>query len=68
MHIHDVAPDGVEQLCETKGMRMTGQRRVIARVLATAEDHPDVEDIHRRACAIDSHISLATVYRTLRLM
>ena len=48
-------------------MRMTDQRRVIARVIAAAVDHPDVEELHRRAAAIDSHISIATVYRTVRL-
>jgi Fur family transcriptional regulator, ferric uptake regulator len=59
--------DRVEQLCADKGMRMTDQRRVIARVLSMAKDHPDVEELHRRAVAIDSHISIATVYRTVRL-
>lgn len=48
-------------------MRMTGQRRVIARVLSEAEDHPDVEEVHRRASALDPRISLSTVYRTVRL-
>lgn len=57
----------IELLCQEKGMRMTGQRRTIARVLSAATDHPDVEEVHRRAAAIDSHISIATVYRTVRL-
>ncbi len=57
----------LEKLCIEKGMRMTEQRRVIARVLSRAEDHPDVEELHRRAYAIDPHISIATVYRTVRL-
>ncbi|MBP2159881.1 Fur family ferric uptake transcriptional regulator [Asticcacaulis solisilvae] len=48
-------------------MRMTDQRRVVARVLSTAEDHPDVEELYHRAHAVDPHISLATVYRTVRL-
>src|SRR3954467_15964780 len=48
-------------------MRMTEQRRVIARVLSGAHDHPDVEELHRRAHAVDPHISIATVYRTVRL-
>ncbi|MCR5873996.1 transcriptional repressor [Phenylobacterium sp. J426] len=48
-------------------MRMTEQRRVIARVLSTSSDHPDVEELHRRAHAVDPHISIATVYRTVRL-
>ena len=59
--------DRLEKLCIDKGMRMTEQRRVIARVLSTSEDHPDVEELHRRAHAIDPHISIATVYRTVRL-
>ena len=61
-------PDRIEQLCIEKGMRMTEQRRVIARVLSQAHDHPDVEELHRRAHAIDPHISIATVYRTVRLL
>jgi Fur family ferric uptake transcriptional regulator len=60
-------PDRVEKLCMDKGMRMTDQRRVIARVLSDAHDHPDVEELHRRAHALDPHISIATVYRTVRL-
>ena len=59
--------DRLEKLCVEKGMRMTEQRRVIARVLSLASDHPDVEELHRRAHAIDPHISIATVYRTVRL-
>ena len=47
---------------------MTGQRRLIARVLSEAEDHPDVEELYRRASALDGHISVATVYRTVRLL
>jgi Fur family transcriptional regulator, ferric uptake regulator len=59
--------DSIEQLCVAKGLKMTGQRRVIARVLSDAADHPDVEMVHRRAIAIDPKISIATVYRTVRL-
>ena len=59
--------DRIEKLCVEHGMRMTEQRRVIARVLSAAEDHPDVEELYRRASAIDPHISIATVYRTVRL-
>jgi len=59
--------DRLERLCIEKGMRMTEQRRVIARVLSVAHDHPDVEELHRRAHALDPHISIATVYRTVRL-
>jgi Fur family ferric uptake transcriptional regulator len=57
----------LEQLCIEKGLKMTEQRRVIARVLSEAEDHPDVEQVYRRATQIDPHISIATVYRTVRL-
>ncbi len=60
----------IEQACIDKGMKMTEQRRVVARVLSDASDahdHPDVEEVYRRASAIDKRISLATVYRTLRL-
>lgn len=57
----------IETACIAKGLRMTGQRRTIARVIAEAVDHPDVEELHRRAAALDNRISLATVYRTVRL-
>lgn len=57
----------IEALCSEKGLRITDQRRVIARVLSEAQDHPDVEELHRRAAAIDPRISIATVYRTVRL-
>jgi Fur family ferric uptake transcriptional regulator len=57
----------IEALCAEKGLRITEQRRVIARVLSEAEDHPDVEALHARAVAIDPGISIATVYRTVRL-
>ena len=57
----------VEALCAAKGLRITDQRRVIARILSEADDHPDVEALHARAAAIDSRISIATVYRTVRL-
>ncbi|MBP8230862.1 MULTISPECIES: Fur family transcriptional regulator [Rhizorhabdus] len=57
----------IEQLCADKGLRITEQRRVIARVLSDAEDHPDVELLHQRAATIDPGISIATVYRTVRL-
>lgn len=57
----------LEQLCADKGLRITEQRRVIARVLSESEDHPDVEMLHERANKIDSGISIATVYRTVRL-
>ncbi len=59
--------DRLEKICAEKGMRMTDQRRVIARVLSASSDHPDVEELHRRAVAVDAHISIATVYRTVRL-
>ena len=57
----------IEQLCADKGLRITEQRRVIARVLSEAQDHPDVDQVHRRANQIDARISIATVYRTVRL-
>lgn len=57
----------LEQLCADRGLRITEQRRVIARVLSESEDHPDVEQLHQRASAIDPKISIATVYRTVRL-
>ncbi len=60
--------DRIEKLCVEKGLRMTGQRRVIARVLSESNDHPDAEELHRRASSIDPHISIATVYRTVRLL
>jgi len=59
--------DRIENLCVEKGMRMTDQRRVVARVLSSSQDHPDVEELYHRAHAIDPHISIATVYRTVRL-
>jgi Fur family ferric uptake transcriptional regulator len=57
----------IESRCAQCGLRMTGQRRVIAQVLSSATDHPDVEEVHRRAHAIDPRISLSTVYRTLKV-
>jgi Fur family ferric uptake transcriptional regulator len=57
----------IERLCVERGLKMTGQRRVIARVLSAASDHPDVEELYRRATALDARISIATVYRTVRL-
>jgi Fur family ferric uptake transcriptional regulator len=57
----------LEEACLAKGMRMTEQRRVVARVLEAATDHPDVEELYRRAADVDPHISLATVYRTVKL-
>ena len=61
------AESRLERLCAETGMRMTGQRRTIARVLSEADDHPDVEEVYRRASARDPRISLSTVYRTVRL-
>ncbi|MCX7381541.1 MAG: Fur family transcriptional regulator [Alphaproteobacteria bacterium] len=58
----------IERLCVERGLKMTGQRRVIARVLSDAEDHPDVEELYRRATILDRNISIATVYRTVRLL
>lgn len=58
----------IERLCIDRGLKMTGQRRVIARVLSDSADHPDVEELYRRASAADRRISIATVYRTVRLL
>ena len=60
-------PNRILKLCHEKGLKITGQRRVIARVLGDSDDHPDVELVHRRATEIDPKISIATVYRTVRL-
>ncbi|MEQ1687712.1 MAG: Fur family transcriptional regulator, partial [Sphingopyxis sp.] len=57
----------IEALCAEKGLRITEQRRVIARVISESDDHPDVETLHSRASLVDSGISIATVYRTVRL-
>lgn len=59
--------DRLEKLCAEKGLRMTAQRRTIARVLSVSDDHPDAEELHRRANDLDNTISLATVYRTVKL-
>ncbi|MEX0366194.1 MAG: Fur family transcriptional regulator [Ruegeria sp.] len=60
-------PDTIIARCEAKGLRMTGQRRIIARVLQESDDHPDVEELYARASALDEGISIATVYRTVKL-
>lgn len=57
----------IERVCREKGLRMTEQRRVVAQVLSEASDHPDVEQVHQRAVGLDFNISIATVYRTVRL-
>jgi Fur family transcriptional regulator, ferric uptake regulator len=57
----------IEALCADKGLRITEQRKTIAKVLGESEDHPDVETLHQRAAAVDPNISIATVYRTVRL-
>lgn len=59
--------DTIIERCEAKGLRLTEQRRTIARVLETADDHPDVEELYGRAAKVDPNISLATVYRTVKL-
>lgn len=63
----DREPSRVERLCVEKGLKMTDQRRVIARVLSESADHPDANAVYRRATRLDSRISMATVYRTVRL-
>lgn len=57
----------IEERCAEKGLKMTGQRRVIAKVVSESHDHPDVEMLYQRAVAIDPNISIATVYRTVKL-
>ena len=57
----------IEQLCRDRGLKLTDQRRVIAKILSDSADHPDVEQVHRRASRVDPRISIATVYRTVRL-
>lgn len=61
------SPSRLEQLCIERGMKMTEQRRIIAEVLSGSDDHPDVEELYRRSVKLDSKISIATVYRTVRL-
>jgi Fur family ferric uptake transcriptional regulator len=63
-----VMMESLEQKCQAIGLKMTGQRRIIARVLSEANDHPDVETLYARAVAIDANISIATVYRTVKLL
>lgn len=58
----------IERLCQEKGLKMTEQRRTIARVLSDSDDHPDVETVYQRATEVDPKISMATVYRTVRLL
>jgi Fur family transcriptional regulator, ferric uptake regulator len=65
--IENEIPSRIERLCSERGLRMTGQRRTIARVLTASEDHPNVEEVYRRAYCVDPRISLSTVYRTLKL-
>jgi Fur family ferric uptake transcriptional regulator len=62
-----VTTSKIEELCIEKGMRMTGQRKVIGQVICEANDHPDVEEVYNRAALIDDKISIATVYRTVRM-
>ncbi|MBB4009481.1 Fur family transcriptional regulator [Allorhizobium taibaishanense] len=60
-------PKSLEELCAERGMRMTEQRRIIARILESCDDHPDVEELYRRSSAVDAKISISTVYRTVKL-
>ncbi|MBS28276.1 MAG: transcriptional repressor [Alphaproteobacteria bacterium] len=62
------SPSRIENLCIDRGLKLTEQRRTIARVLSEADDHPDVDQVYRRATRLDSRISIATVYRTVRLL
>jgi len=65
--VAEAKSNDIEAKCVAKGMRMTEQRRIIARVLAASEDHPDVEELYRRCAKIDDRISISTVYRTMKL-
>jgi Fur family ferric uptake transcriptional regulator len=65
--LSEATSQSLEAACVEKGMRMTEQRRVIARVLESSDDHPDVEELYRRASAVDPNISISTVYRTVKL-
>ena len=67
MPVSAVKPTNIEAQCLAKGMRMTEQRRIIARVLSSSADHPDVEELYRRCAEIDNRISISTVYRTVKL-
>ena len=66
-YVTEPGATNIEAQCVAKGMRMTEQRRIIARVLAQSADHPDVEELYRRCAEIDHHISISTVYRTVKL-
>ena len=59
---------GIERLCADKGLRMTAQRRIVARILSTSRDHPDVEEVYHRARKINSHIALSTIYRIVHVL
>mgnify|MGYP001050391150 FL=1 len=61
------AVKSLEELCAERGMRMTDQRRVIARIIESSGDHPDVEELYRRSVEVDAKISISTVYRTVKL-
>ena len=58
----------IENKCIEKGMRLTGQRRLVAKIMSESEDHPDVDELHKRVSKLDSKISIATVYRTVKLL
>ena len=60
-------PDTIEQKCIAKGVKLTDQRRIIAKIMSESTDHPDVDELYKRASKIDSKISIATVYRTVKL-
>ena len=59
--------DSIEQKCIVKGVKLTDQRRIIAKIMSESEDHPDVDELYKRVSKIDSKISIATVYRTVKL-
>ena len=59
--------NSIEEKCKNKGVRLTDQRKVIAEVMSNSKDHPDVDELHKRISEIDKKISIATVYRTVKL-
>jgi Fur family transcriptional regulator, ferric uptake regulator len=59
--------NAIEEKCKVKGVRLTDQRKIIAQAMANATDHPDVDELHKRVNAVDQKISIATVYRTVKL-
>jgi len=59
--------ESIEQKCLAKGVKLTDQRRIIAKIMSESQDHPDVDELYNRVSKVDSKISIATVYRTVKL-